>query len=62
MPKGRTNFEWRQLTRCVTQHLDRGLTDTDLKITPRALLSHVRLLDQGLAAFRNRAAGDRDSE
>lgn len=62
MPRGRINFEWRQLTRRVTQHFDRGMTDTGLKIASYALLSHARLLAQGLAALRNQAVGDHDGE
>lgn len=41
VPKGCTNFKLRQLTRRVTQHFDRAMAGTGLKITQFSLLSHV---------------------
>lgn len=40
-PQGCTNLKLRQLTRIVTRHYDRHITDTGLKNTQYALLSHV---------------------
>jgi len=40
-PQGCTNLKLRQLTRIVTRHYDRHVTDTGLKNTQYALLSHV---------------------
>lgn len=41
LPKGCTNFKLRQLTRRVTQHFDRAMALTGLKITQYSLLSLV---------------------
>ncbi|MFA7556176.1 MAG: MarR family winged helix-turn-helix transcriptional regulator [Hydrogenophaga sp.] len=40
-PQGCTNLKLRQLTRMVTRHYDRYVSDTGLKNTQYALLSHV---------------------
>lgn len=40
-PQGCTNLKLRQLTRMVTRHYDRHVSDTGLKNTQYALLSHV---------------------
>ncbi|MFT4194537.1 MarR family winged helix-turn-helix transcriptional regulator [Ottowia sp.] len=40
-PQGCTNLKLRQLTRMVTRHYDRYISDTGLKNTQYALLSHV---------------------
>ncbi|MGE4338606.1 MAG: MarR family winged helix-turn-helix transcriptional regulator [Pigmentiphaga sp.] len=40
-PQGCTNLKLRQLTRIVTRHYDRHVSDTGLKNTQYALLSHV---------------------
>lgn len=40
-PQGCTNFKLRQLTRVVTRHYDRFASETGLKNTQYALLSHV---------------------
>jgi DNA-binding MarR family transcriptional regulator len=40
-PQGCTNLKLRQLTRMVTRHYDRHISDTGLKNTQYALLSHV---------------------
>ena len=40
-PRGCTNLKLRQLTRMVTRHYDRHVSETGLKNTQYALLSHV---------------------
>ena len=40
-PQGCTNLKLRQLTRMVTRHYDRHVSETGLKNTQYALLSHV---------------------
>lgn len=40
-PQGCTNLKLRQLTRMVTRHYDHHISDTGLKNTQYALLSHV---------------------
>ncbi len=40
-PQGCTNLKLRQLTRVVTRHYDRHVSETGLKNTQYALLSHV---------------------
>ena len=40
-PQGCTNLKLRQLTRMVTRHYDRHVSDTGLKNTQYALMSHV---------------------
>lgn len=40
-PQGCTNLKLRQLTRMVSRHYDRYVTETGLKNTQYALLSHV---------------------
>src|SRR6478609_2799948 len=40
-PRGCTNFKLRQLTRLVSQHCEPFFTETGLKTTQYALLSHI---------------------